>query len=113
MPRFVVLEHDHPELHYDLLFEVGEVLWAWRLAGPPAAEAVRAERSFDHRVMYLDYEGPVSGGRGAVRRWAWGEYEWRERGEGRLVAEVRGARLSGALVLQAGGDGWRVALEAG
>src|SRR5262245_56825245 len=69
MPRFVLLEHDHPTPHLDLLFEVGEVLWAWRLAQMPAEEmAVAATRNFDHRLVYLDYEGPISGDRGRVRR---------------------------------------------
>jgi hypothetical protein len=111
MPRFVVLEHDHPELHWDLLLEVGEVLWAWRLRAPPGPAAVPAERSFDHRLIYLDYEGPVSGNRGTVQRWAHGEYVWREQGERRLVADVTGPRLTGRLVLEASGEAWRVTLE--
>ena len=27
MPRFVLLRHDHPELHWDLMFEAGAALW--------------------------------------------------------------------------------------
>ena len=34
MPRFVILEHDHPSLHWDFILEVGEVLWTWRLSAP-------------------------------------------------------------------------------
>jgi len=114
MPRFVVLEHDHPERHWDLLLEAGAVLWAWRLRAPPAPGAtVEAERSFDHRLMYLDYEGPVSGNRGTVSRWAHGEYAWREQGEGRLVADITGPTLSGTLLLEAIGEGWRATVLPG
>src|SRR5690242_15495503 len=70
VPRFVILEHDYPERHWDLMFEAGPVLKTWRLAGcpRPGGVAVEAEESFDHRPIYLDYEGPVSGGRGTVTR---------------------------------------------
>src|SRR5262245_3839889 len=113
MPRFVLLEHDHPARHWDLLFEVGAVLWAWRLQAPPApGVTVAAERSFDHRLLYLDYEGPVSGGRGTVRRQAHGEYAWREQGPDRLIADVTGPHLTGALLLEAGAEGvWEVTLQ--
>ena len=69
VPRFVILEHDHPTLHWDFLLEDGEVLRAWRLlAEPGPGAAVAAEPNFDHRRLYLDYEGPVSGGRG-IKPW--------------------------------------------
>src|SRR5437868_1093145 len=43
MPRFVVLEHDWPSLHWDFLLEAGEVLLAWRLLEEPATgQDVRA-----------------------------------------------------------------------
>src|SRR5947208_419106 len=75
MPRYVILEHDYPTLHWDFLLEAGAVLRAWRLAAPPQPDrAVPAEPSFDHRLVYLEYEGPVSGDRGCVRRWDSGTY---------------------------------------
>jgi hypothetical protein len=75
MPRFVILEHDFPHLHWDLMFECGPVLRTWRLAEPPVpGKAIAAEALGDHRLHYLDYEGPVSGNRGQVRRWAGGDY---------------------------------------
>ena len=71
MPRFVVLEHDHPALHWDLMLEGDGVLRTWRLDAPPEpGKTVRATSSFDHRLIYLDYEGPISGGRGCVCRCA-------------------------------------------
>ena len=76
MPRFVILEHDHPELHWDLMLEAGNVLHTWRLAQPPAEPAcvIAATALPDHRMLYLDYEGPVSGDRGTVSSFDRGEY---------------------------------------
>ncbi|MEQ9411343.1 MAG: DNA polymerase ligase N-terminal domain-containing protein [Fuerstiella sp.] len=73
--RFVILEHDHPFLHWDLLLERGEVLAAWRLLRPVVPRTwLPAERLPDHRRMYLDYEGPISRGRGHVTQVASGTY---------------------------------------
>lgn len=110
MPRFVLLDHDHPHPHLDLMFEVGEVLWTWQLeAWPAEGQVVPAVRIFDHRPVYLDYEGPISGGLGRVRRVERGEFEWLEVGEGRLVAELRGERLVGRLeVVQVAPERWEV-----
>lgn len=76
MPRFVILEHDHPVRHWDLMLETGSILRTWRLAEPPRpGSVITAEATFDHRLHYLDYEGPVSGDRGTVTRWLAGTYE--------------------------------------
>ena len=67
MPRFVILSHDWPTPHWDFLLESGPVLRAWRLLEEPAPNRdVPAEANFDHRLLYLDYEGPLSGDRGSV-----------------------------------------------
>jgi hypothetical protein len=79
---FVVLEHDTTQAagvppaergrHWDLLVEDPgrERLPTWRLARDPlgATGEIPAERIQDHRRLYLDYEGEVSGDRGVVRR---------------------------------------------
>ena len=77
MPRFVILEHDYPELHWDFMLECAGALKTWRLAEPPAThgELIAAVALEDHRLDYLDYEGPVSGNRGRVKRWDRGDYE--------------------------------------
>ncbi|MSU76525.1 MAG: hypothetical protein EXS16_00365 [Gemmataceae bacterium] len=77
MPRFVILEHDHPVLHWDLMLEAGGVLRTWRLAEAPtaAACAIVAEPLPDHRLAYLDYEGSVSDNRGRVKRWDSGTFD--------------------------------------
>ena len=77
MPRFVVLAHDQPTPHYDFLLEQGEILKAWRLEQAPARGLrILATANADHRRIYLEFEGPVSGERGQVRRVAEGEFEW-------------------------------------
>jgi hypothetical protein len=79
--RFVLQRHSLPDgtLHFDFMVEraPGEALLTWRLAGPlPAAgESVSGERASDHRAVYLDYEGEISGGRGSVAICLRGEVE--------------------------------------
>lgn len=101
MPRYVILEHDHPSLHWDFMLEVGDVLRTWRLEAPPEpGRAVPAAASFDHRLVYLDYEGPVSGGRGRVQRWDGGTFDQLDSGPGRLVVQLDGSRLRGTARLE-------------
>jgi len=102
MPRFVILEHDHPELHWDLMLETGSVLKTWRLGKQPELEggAVQATPIADHRLAYLDYEGPVSGGRGVVRRWDQGEYELVTDLEAEIIlVRLLGKKLNGIVTL--------------
>lgn len=67
--RFVILEHDWPFVHWDFLLEFGPVLRAWRLLEPVQRECwIDAQPLPDHRLIYLDYQGPVSGNRGNVHR---------------------------------------------
>src|SRR5947208_3096689 len=115
MPRFVILEHDHPHLHWDFMLEAGDVLRTWRLAGPPSpGGVVVAEPLFDHRRAYLDYEGPVSGNRGTVKRWDGGTFAWEADEAGRVVVRLAGGRLNGTAVVEAGPDGgWRLTFRAG
>lgn len=109
MPRFVILEHDHPLLHWDLMLESGTVLRTWRLAAPPCrGQAVAAVAVFDHRLLYLDYEGPVHGGRGRVVRWEHGTFTGQVGDKERIVVPLTGQRLRGVLRLEhAEGDAWR------
>jgi hypothetical protein len=52
-------------------------LRTWRLHdSPELGREIAAESSFDHRLAYLDYEGPVRGDRGRVVRWDGGTYVW-------------------------------------
>jgi hypothetical protein len=113
MPRFVVLEHDHPAgLHWDLMFQQGSVLATWSLPLPPGADhEVAAESLADHRLDYLDYEGPVSGDRGSVTRWDAGTYRVVRQTESQWVVVLSGEKLVGRVELDRlpdRPDGWRV-----
>ena len=76
--RYVVLHHTgypgQPD-HFDLMLAVDAdgPLKTWRLTRWPAEPSDVAEPIHDHRRRYLTYEGPISGGRGQVRRVAAGE----------------------------------------
>jgi hypothetical protein len=113
MPRFVLLLHDHPHVHWDLMLQAGDVLWTWRLAAPPdRRERVEATRIGDHRVHYLDYEGPVSGNRGQVRREDHGHYTVLASSAGALRLRVQGERLVGVLeLLHVEADRWEAVLR--
>lgn len=101
MPRFVILEHDHPARHWDFMLEAGATLRSWRLEQPPSAgQAVRAEASFAHRLLYLDFEGPLTGNRGAVTRWEAGTFACEKEEEDCLHVRIQGKHLRGLACLQ-------------
>jgi DNA polymerase Ligase (LigD) len=103
MPRYVILEHDHPALHWDFMLEAGAVLRTWRLAGPPQpGQLIPSSPSFDHRLAYLDYEGPVSGNRGRVVQWDQGVFQEITAGLDQVKVELQGRRLRGIVTLGSG-----------
>ncbi|MFA6133417.1 MAG: hypothetical protein WC869_05315 [Phycisphaerae bacterium] len=123
--RFVLLEHSgYGPLHYDLMLQDGEALATWQMQSNPlalarAAQAESAAKSpesgrgplpcrriADHRLTYLDYQGPVSRGRGAVAMLESGHYEmlgktadrWRIRLAGReMIGVYEFQRAAGAV----------------
>jgi hypothetical protein len=105
MPRFVVLHHVCPPesqrgTHFDLMLECDGVLRTWGLADPPDSESPQStEMLDDHRIAYLDYEGPISGGRGEVTRWDEGAYRVVRQSPDELSVVLEGARLRGAAML--------------
>jgi hypothetical protein len=132
MPRFVLLLHDCPHdkprpTHCDLMFETGDLLATWALATLPAnwqtllddsqlkfaaSNSVDAERLSDHRLAYLDYEGPVSSGRGSVRRLDTGTFVTTNDSNEFVIA---GEFLRGTILLQPPSENselWRLAFTA-
>ena len=108
--RTVILRHTLPDgsWHYDWLVQRAglALVPTWRTGqsrpDDAAVESFEAERIGDHRAMYLDYEGEVSGGRGSVERVASGEVIEVEWGDGSLVLSVgfegRAVRLVGRAI---------------
>jgi hypothetical protein len=108
MPRFVILDHDHPVPHFDLMLESGEKLRTWRLLGDPSSiNTIPAELLGDHRIAYLDYEGPVSGGRGRVCRWDSGDYSVVAESLTELRLALEGTRCLGTAVIVCTDGEWR------
>ncbi|QDT72490.1 ATP-dependent DNA ligase [Lacipirellula limnantheis] len=118
MLRFVLLYHDCPPAfgkpsHWDLMLERDGALLTWSLAELPptwctvgvrsptdaGAQSINATRIADHRLEYLDYEGPISGGRGAVRRHDWGHYELLGETPADLQVRLHGKRIDAELLL--------------
>ncbi len=107
MPRFALLAHDFPTPHWDLMLESEGALCTWQLPSiPEAGKPIPAEAIGDHRLKYLDYEGPVSGNRGSVQRVDGGELEWHICKPDHVVAILYGASLNGRIQLMMIGDRW-------
>ncbi len=115
MPRFVILRHETPRhstrvSHWDLMFEMNDVLRTWALLDEiRPAQAIPAESLDDHRLTYLEFEGPLSNNRGVVRQWESGQYALIEDGVDRFAAQIAGSRLKGLLQLVRSSDsaqGW-------
>lgn len=82
----VILHHVTPQgSHYDWLMtypysfpQSAPGLWTARIDHPPTHWRIGQRLTLtplpDHRPHYLHYQGPISGGRGHVRRVAQGEY---------------------------------------
>ena len=77
--RFVILRHETPTAgsrpsHWDLMLEHGGALLTWELPTlafpslPGSFEQLNVQRLADHRLHYLEYEGPLSNNRGSVQR---------------------------------------------
>ena len=126
MPRFVLLRHECPPdyekpSHWDLMLEQEGALATWELRELPASwarlldipqtaevETVSAIRLPGHRLAYLDFEGPLSGDRGAVHRCDGGSYELLSQQEDVLAFCLSGATLSGEAKLSSNASDWQL-----
>jgi DNA polymerase Ligase (LigD) len=113
MPRFIFLKHDCDEPHWDFMLESGTILRTWKLFAQPEIEKeMAATASFDHRLLYLDYEGPISGNRGTVTRFDSGSFEWIVNEKNRIVISLSGETLTGvANLINNNGEDWDLTIN--
>jgi hypothetical protein len=90
----VILEHKWKGVHWDLMIERKGELETWAIDVPLAADADLPARRLDrHRLLYLDYEGPVSHDRGTVSRFDRGLCEIAEWSEHSVTVRLEGERV--------------------
>ena len=99
--RWVLLSHEGVQYpHFDLMIEDEGVLLTWRLEVNPFRQGIRnpaAQRSFDHPLRFLSFEGKLSGGNGYCRRLASGTIGTFKREPNGVEVELRdydGAEIS-------------------
>lgn len=90
------------------MLERDGVLGTWTLCELPTEQAwVVAQRIHDHRLDYLEYEGPISGDRGHVSRYDRGSCQIDAYDNLRVTARIAGQHLRGQLRLEKFAGAWR------
>jgi hypothetical protein len=82
------------------MLESGALLRTWALVANPASDGreqgeIAATPLPDHRREYLEYEGPISQGRGRVEKVDAGQFELISEAEFELVLKLTGEKLTG------------------
>jgi len=113
MPRFAILEHNHLDLHWDLMLELPDTLKTFKLSSKPACNTIaQIKLQPDHRKVYLDYEGPISGDRGSVTRWDFGTFEWLQQNDEHIKVRLSGNKLIAiAEIYLTASDQWELNLQ--
>jgi hypothetical protein len=84
------------------MLEDGDELRTWALdsAGVIAGVEIAARELAPHRPVYLEYEGPVSGGRGVVRRLDAGTFVVKQWSSDLVQLRLSGRQLVGEVTLK-------------
>ena len=102
--RFVILHHLAPTgEHWDFMLERESCLLTWQLQSEPTTRdacPIHCVRIKDHRKHYLDYQGPISGGRGMVSRYDRGHYDLLAASDSAWTIRLTGTRLTGDFHLE-------------
>jgi hypothetical protein len=78
------------------MLEKEAALRTWRLMQAPGGPGIiDAVPLAEHRLTYLDFEGPVSGNRGTVVAFDRGEYTIIDETGDSIVVSLRGGKLQG------------------
>ena len=101
--QFVIQQHTAPDgVHWDLMLEMDDCLWTWRLNVPPDEikdKPIDAERIHDHPLRFLTYEGPVQNNTGNVTITDKGTYQVKIQKTDRLEITFSGQTVSGVFEL--------------
>ena len=118
MSRFVLLRHEVPPefgrpSHFDLMLQSGSSLLTWEIDQVPLSkQSVKAVQLPNHRLLYLDYEGPISDNRGEVRRVDQGTCYVEHQTVDCVIAHIAGQTLRGAILLdRVNLEQWRLTYE--
>ena len=119
MPKaFAILIHTGQGAgHYDFLLEQTQQASAstWQftdnplelmLPGDVNQTKIVGRKIQDHRLMYLDYEGPLSNGRGQVRRLDGGTYEIISQADTKMIFCLSGGAMQGLFTLELTDGHW-------
>ncbi len=100
--RYVILHHRaSASEHWDLLLEHDGALLTWQLPSPHLSTLpLRARRIANHRLAYLEYEGPLTGDRGTVTRVEAGRVTIRDLNDTLCAFDLSGGRFEGAFRLE-------------
>ena len=86
------------------MLEANGTLKTWTIRTDDLSKGQRVTQKDDHRLRYLDYEGPVSDERGKVQRVATGTYEVGAWTADRILVRLSGDRS--LLLERVSGDEW-------
>ena len=104
-PVYVIQEHHAKRLHWDLRFEIDNVLKSWALPKiPPQEEGEKrlAVAVDDHPLEYALFEGEIPEGNygaGQVKIWDIGTCDILEKEGKKIVVDIRGNKLQGKYCL--------------
>jgi bifunctional non-homologous end joining protein LigD len=109
--EFVVQKHTKAaHVHWDLMFQAGNVLQTYRLELPPeklARQTNTAIKIFDHPLKFLTYEGSVNNNTGNVQIADKGTYQLLVKNDQTWQLLLNGKILKGNFTLKyVAGDCW-------
>ena len=104
MPRFVIQKHTKRRTaHFDLMIEKGRNLITWSIPNILSLlnsdKITQAKKLPNHRLLYLNYEGKISRGRGKVQIWDNGTYMAKQTNNYFMLINLAGRKLKGEYYL--------------
>ncbi|MCP4712943.1 MAG: hypothetical protein GY869_30310 [Planctomycetes bacterium] len=104
MPRFVIQQHTcEQQVHWDLMLDKDGELATWQVLIEPTSwgfEPILCRHIFNHRLIYLTYQGELTNNRGYVRIAAQGEFHTEEFTENYWRLSLTGDKIMGVLELR-------------